>query len=218
MQPARRLTDLEPAAFAIRLAAFLVDLLVVCAAVVVLLQLVLDPLRSALGPAWARVGWFYVGYTLLTVSLPIWLYFAGYESSDQHATVGKRWLRIKVAGADGRPPSFMRALLRTIVKLLPFEIAHLVIAVPINPFIDPITGGLILPGMQELGGTVLAGLLVALLILGASLLSAALHPDRRTLHDLVAGTWVVGPATLPRAAPASAPAEGTAVGGPAFPA
>ena len=208
MQPGRRLTDLEPAAFALRLAAFLVDILVVCAAVVVLLQVVLDPLRTALGPAWARVGWFYIGYTLLTVSLPIWLYFAGYESGDQHATLGKRWLGIAVAGAGGRPPSFGRALLRTIVKLLPFEVAHLVIAVPANPFIDPITGELILPGMQELGGTVLAGLLVSLLILGASLLSAALNPDRRALHDLLTGTWVV------RSAPQRTPAIAHAAAGP----
>lgn len=214
MQPGRRLIDLEPAAFALRVAAFLIDILVVCAAVVVLLQLVLDPLRAALGPGWARVGWFYIGYTLLTVSLPIWLYFAGYESGDQHATFGKRWLGIAVAGASGRPPAFGRALLRTIVKLLPFEIAHLVVAVPVNPFIDPITAGLILPGMRELGGTVLAGLLVALLILGATLLSAALHPDRRALHDLLAGTWVVRTARRPAPAIATTAPAAPGAGGP----
>lgn len=204
MQPGRRLTDLEPAGFAIRLAAFLIDIVIVCAAVVLLLQFVLDPLRAALGPGWARVGWFYIGYALLTVSLPIWLYFTGYEAGDQHATLGKRWLGLTVAGASGTPPSFGRAFLRTIVKLMPFEIAHIVIAVPANPFIDPLTAGLILPGMKELGGTVLAGLLVALLLLGATMLSAALHPDRRALHDLLAGTWVVK--TAPRPATAVAPA------------
>lgn len=214
MQPGRRLTDLEPAGFAVRLAAFLIDILVVCAAVVVLLQFVLDPLRSVLGPGWARVGWFYIGYTLLTVSLPIWLYFTGYEAGDEHATLGKRWLGLTVAGASGTPPSFGRAFLRTIVKLLPFEVAHVVIAVPANPFIDPLTSRLIIPGMQELGGSVLAGLLIALLLLGATMLSAALHPDRRALHDLVAGTWVVRTAPRPATTVTTAPATpGTGIGG-----
>ena len=214
MQPGRRLTDLEPAGFAIRLTAFLIDILVVCAAVVVLLQVVLDPLREVLGPGWARVGWFYVSYTFLTVSLPIWLYFAGYEAGDQHATLGKRWLGIAVAGADGRAPSFGRALSRTIAKLLPIELAHIAIAVPANPFIDPLSSRLILPGLQELGGSVLAGLLLALLILGGTLLSVALHPDRRALHDLLAGTWVVKAAV--RTAPATRPVHatpGTGAGG-----
>lgn len=203
MQTGRRLTDLEPAGLTLRLAAFLVDILVVCAAVVVLLQLVLSPLHSALGPGWARVGWFYIGYTLLTVSLPIWLYFAGYESGEHRATLGKRWLGLAVACTDGSRPSFGRALLRTIVKLLPLELAHLAIAVPANPFIDPLTSSLILPGMRELGASVLGGLFVALLILGGTMLSAALHADRRALHDLVADTWVV---KVRHAAPATAQA------------
>jgi uncharacterized RDD family membrane protein YckC len=191
MQPARRFTDLEPAGIDRRLAAFLVDVVIVFVAVVVLLQLLLDPLTDSLGPGWVRVGWFYIGYTLLTVSLPTWLYFAGYESSDEQSTLGKRWLGIVVTGPDGKEPSFWRALLRTLLKLLPFEIAHAAIALPANPFVDPLSGAFIMPALEELGGSLFAGLLVALLLFGAALLTMALHPDRRGPHDFLSGTYVM---------------------------
>ena len=191
MQSGRRLTDLEPAGFARRAAAFFVDLFVAGVVVVVLLQLVLDPLRDALGPGWARVGWFYIGYTLLTVSLPIWAYFAGYESRADHATPGKRWLGVTVASTGAKPLSFGRAFLRTILKLLPFEVAHVFLAVPANPFIDPLTHAMTVPGFDDLGASVHAGLLVAVLLAGAQLFTMLLHPDGRGVHDLVAHTFVV---------------------------
>lgn len=191
MQPVRRFTDLEPASFARRLVAFVVDMLIVYVAIVVLLQLLLDPLREALGPGWVRVGWFYIGYTLLTVSLPTWLYFAGYESSNEQSTLGKQWLGIDVTGPDGGRPSFWRALLRTLLKLLPFEVAHMAIALPANPFVDPLSGSLSVPALEDLSGSVIAGILLALLLLGGILLTMALHPDRRGPHDLLAGTYVM---------------------------
>ena len=200
MRPERRLTDLEPAGFLRRAGAFTLDLLVAGTALVLLLQLVLDPLRQALGPAWARFGWFYFGYALLTVSLPLWLYFAGYESSAAHATPGKRWLGITVASTSDAPVGFGRAMLRTIVRLLPFEIAHYALTVPANPFVDPITGSLVIPGLAGLDPGVLTGLLVALLVLGATLFTSIVHPDGRGPHDLLAHTFVVRTAAQPAGA------------------
>lgn len=214
MQPGRRFTDLEPAGFARRLVAFLVDVLVVYVAVVVLLQLVLDPLRQALGPGWVRVGWFYIGYTLLTVSLPTWLYFAGYESSDEQATLGKRWLGIVVTGPTGGEAPFWRALLRTLLKLLPLEVAHMAIALPANPFVDPLSGSFSVPALEDLGATVIGGILLALLMIGATLLTMALHPDRRGPHDLIAGTYVMkAPGPVRHTPPATVPEPLTDQGG-----
>ena len=191
MTSGRRLTDLEPAGFVRRAAAFALDLAVAGIAVVVLLQLVLDPMRQALGPGWMRIGAFYVGYVLLTVSLPVWLYFSGYDSSPWQATPGKRWLGMRVNSLDGRPVSFVRAFVRTIVKLLPFEIAHICVALPVNPFVDPITGELTIPALDAMHPISLAGLLAALLLFGVVLFSAILHPDGRGAHDLAAATFVV---------------------------
>ena len=191
MPSGRRLTDLEPAGFVRRASAFLLDILVAGVLLVLLLQLVLDPLRVALGPGWARVGWFYLPYALLTISLPMWLYFAGYESGARGATPGKRWLRIAVTSTAAAPLTFGRALLRTVLKLLPFETAHLFVALPANPFIDPLSGQLVIPALDTMGASVLTGLLLALLLLGAWVFTVMLHPDGRGPHDLLAHSFVV---------------------------
>ena len=191
MQSGRRLTDLEPAGFARRACAFLLDIAIAGILLVLLLQLVLDPLRQALGPAWARVGWFYLGYAILTVSLPFWLYFAGYESGDRNATPGKRWLRIAVAPTGTAPLRFGRAFLRSVVKMLPFDLAHVFLAVPSNPFVDPISGELLVPSLDAMGPSVLFGLLFSLVLLGGWLFMVMVHPDGRGPHDMVARTFVV---------------------------
>lgn len=199
MPSGRRLTDLEPAGFVRRACAFLLDLAVAGVAVVVLLQLVLDPLRQALGPGWMRIGAFYVAYVLLTVSLPVWLYFSGYESSPSQATPGKRWLGLRVNSIDGRRISFVRAFLRTIIKLLPFEIAHICIALPVNPFVDAVTGELTIPSLDAMHPAGIAGLLAALLLFGVVLFTTVLHPDGRGAHDIAAGTFVVRTQASPAA-------------------
>ena len=186
-----------------RATAFVVDLAVAAVVIVALLQLVLDPMRQALGPGWMRVGAFYIAYVLLTVSLPIWLYFSGYESSPWQATPGKRWLGVRVNSVHGRPVSFPRAFLRTLVKLLPFETAHICMALPANPFVDPITGELTIPALDAMHPISLAGLLAALLLFGLLLFTAVLHPDGRGAHDMLAGTFVVR--TESSAAPQSEP-------------
>lgn len=191
MPSGRRLIDLEPAGFPRRAGAFLIDVFVAGVVLVALLQLLLEPFRQSLGPAWARVGWFYIAYALLTISLPIWLYFAGYESGPHHATPAKRWLGLDVASTRPAPLSFGRALVRTAAKLLPFEVAHVFLAVPANSFIHPVSGELTLPGLGSLGPSVLGGLLVALLLLGGQLFTVLLHPDGRGIHDLITGTFVV---------------------------
>lgn len=203
MKAGRRLTDLEPAGFSRRAAAFVVDLAIVGIAVIFLLQVVLDPLRQALGPGWLRVGAVYIGYVLLTVSFPTWLYFAGYESGADQATPGKRWLAVRVTRVDGSPMSFPRALLRTVLKLLPFEVAHVCVALPANPFLDPVTGELTIPALDAMQAGTLAGLLAALLLFGLLLFTTMLHPDGRGVHDILAGTFVVGSATegLPSSEP-----------------
>ncbi|HEV3272633.1 MAG TPA: RDD family protein [Candidatus Methylacidiphilales bacterium] len=47
-----------------------------------------------------------------------WLYVAGFESSPSQATVGKRWMGIKVADAQGMRMSFLRATGRYAAKYL----------------------------------------------------------------------------------------------------
>jgi uncharacterized RDD family membrane protein YckC len=59
-----------------------------------------------------------------------WLYFAYLESSDWHATVGKKVLNIKVTDTEGRPISFGRAsgrfFARIITNMIPLGIGYII--------------------------------------------------------------------------------------------
>lgn len=68
------------------------------------------------GPLGSQVLYFF----LLTFVVGVYLYRC--ESGPHHATWGKR--RLAVAGIDGAAPSRRRILVRTVVKLLPWEAAH----------------------------------------------------------------------------------------------
>lgn len=60
----------------------------------------------------------------LSVTLPISLYFIFLESSDWQATWGKRRRGLRVTQAGGVQLSFPHALSRTVLKFMPWELAH----------------------------------------------------------------------------------------------
>ncbi len=64
-----------------------------------------------------------LGFVLLV--LPVGLYLYASEASARQATIGKRVMGLRVVSADdlGRP-SRSRIIIRTVVKLLPWEVAH----------------------------------------------------------------------------------------------
>jgi len=63
------------------------------------------------------------GFFLLT--LPMTLYFSVMEASSWSGTLGKRLLRLRVIPRGGkRKVSYLRSLLRSSLKLLPWELAH----------------------------------------------------------------------------------------------
>lgn len=63
---------------------------------------------------------------LLTMTLPVTLYFAVCESSPMQATLGKLALRLQVRGEADERLSFGAALLRNAAKFAPWEFGHTV--------------------------------------------------------------------------------------------
>lgn len=130
-----------------------------------------------LGTAGAQV----LGFLLLV--LPVGIYLFATEASSRHATVGKRALHLHVVEAStGGRPSRARVLVRTVVKLLPWEIAHFAVwnivgLVAVEDFDFPAWLLIIV---------VIADVLPVLYIV-----TVAAQKDRRGPHDLVAGTRVV---------------------------
>lgn len=122
-----------------RAGAYLVDCLWL-SAMLMGLQLAIVSIGLHGDGAWRTSGVRLEAWTLATISLPAWLMLAGFESSRPGATPGKRLLALRVEDVTGHRLGFGRALLRNVVKLLPWEAAHLAINLPRNPFIDPQTG------------------------------------------------------------------------------
>lgn len=63
-------------------------------------------------------------WVLLTVSLPVWLYFILQEMSIKQSTIGKRIMHVKVTDKDNLRISKEKSFTRTFIKLLPWEISH----------------------------------------------------------------------------------------------
>lgn len=139
------------------------------------------PLRQSWG---VDESWFYSGlntqmYTLLTASLPFWLYFIFTQSSHNQATLGMRVLQIRIISVSGAEKmTRSQALARTAILLLPWEVAHL-------------TNNLPQPIWYSANPDFRIGFAIVPLLITIYLGVAMKRTDRRSVHDLVAGTMVV---------------------------
>ena len=114
-------------AFGVRLLSLLIDYGLILAYLAVLVLVALGgfaltrSLRDwlSLGTAGAEL----LGFVFLVLPVGIYLYLG--EASERQATVGKRLLSLRVVdAATGGRLAKPRVLVRTIVKLLPWEVAH----------------------------------------------------------------------------------------------
>jgi len=163
-----------------RVLAFGADYLVVSAYVLVLvgigaagLWLAPDAVGALFGTRWSAQA---AGFVLLTA--PVCWYFASSESSPSGATVGKRALGIRVTRADGASLSAGRAVARTALKFLPWELAHT--AVWEFRFAD---------GEESIVATV--GLCLVWGLVFANFVAAAMDGRHQALHDRAVDTVVV---------------------------
>jgi len=156
----------------LRLAAYGIDVAVLAA--------VLLPLSFAIGSVlgtelatgvevWVR--------SLLTISLPAWAYFILTDHLAGGRSLGKRLLGLRARMLDGRTPGWLASVLRTALKLAPWELTHLAFFA-----LAPRLGAF--EGIQIL----VAGTTYVLML--AYLVVALRNGGRRSVPDLVAGTAV----------------------------
>src|SRR5690606_18114188 len=111
---------------------------------------------------------------IATLTLPVVLYFTVLEWSRWKGTVGKHVLGLRVVSEDGQRLTFGRSLWRSIVKFVPWEIAHTALW--------HMPGGFVAPAP-----TPVTWLLLATSQLGASAYVAMLFVGtRRPLYDRLA--------------------------------
>lgn len=172
----------------LRIGAYAIDIGLLFAVLAPLGQLVLRLVghAPATGPEiWRTIFW--------NFSLPCWLYFILSARSRRGATFGKRALGLRVSGDHG-PISTPRAVGRTAVLLLPWELVH------ISVF------GL----SRQLGRLTplqIAGLTVANLLTILYLVVTFRTGGRRGVHDFVASTSVDFTPAAPEPAATASPAR-----------
>ena len=115
-------------------------------------------------------------FAVLTVPVTVW--FAGWEASASGATPGKRLLGLRVLTTGGDRLAWPRSLLRTALKLtLPWELAH-----------TAVWNMLVWPGNRAAAvDMLLLGVANAVIVVDVVLLFVG---SRRALHDRIAGTFV----------------------------
>jgi uncharacterized RDD family membrane protein YckC len=69
-------------------------------------------------------------YVITSISLPVYLYFAYFDSNRAKGTFGKRAMKLSVREETNQSISFMKSFARVILKLLPWEIIHIGIIFP----------------------------------------------------------------------------------------
>jgi len=165
-----------------RALAYVIDCTIAYAAVMLLIQwAILSQFRDQLGITgeWFRVSTHMQLYVFLTISIPVWTYFALMDSNASRGTWGKRIFRIRVIRETGNEsPGIGRSYLRTFLKLLPWEIAHVGVIFPTPLYFE---------NEAELRAWTYAG--IALLI--GYMLSMIFSKKRHTLYDYIIGTQVI---------------------------
>lgn len=172
------------ASFALRMKAFAYDYPIIFAYILLLVgigfgvNLAFGPLDEISPLFTSPVFWDAVAFSILI--LPVGLYFALQESSSKQATWGKRLAKIRVVNADGERLSRIKALIRSAVKFLPWQIAHTSIY-QIKPDIPGVE-----PSFCEF-----AGFMIVYVLVGIYIASVFISKKRRTPYDWAVGSYVV---------------------------
>lgn len=114
----------------------------------------------------------------LLVTLPVTLYFAVGESSDRQATWGKTKLGLKVTGDHGERVGFWRALARTGLKFVPWELSHTLVW----------TSAFSKEGIPV---WVNYGFILVYGLIGLNLAGLVFSKKHQTIYDLLAKTYVI---------------------------
>ncbi len=176
-----------------RIAAYVLDVVLV-AAILLGAQFLLSRVTNGFPFNLLTTGLRIEIWVFLTVSLPTWIYFAYYESSARQATLGKRLLKLRVTDTNHEPIGFGRAFIRTIIKLIPWELTHVVLFFPTPIMTDP-------------NPSPRLGLFLVYPLLALYMLSIIFTPRKRSIHDLLVGTLVLYDGAPQPVDPVDAPVE-----------
>jgi uncharacterized RDD family membrane protein YckC len=112
----------------------------------------------------------------VTMILPVMFYFAFTEASVSGASIGKRRAGLRVVGLDDQRLPLIRSLLRSALKVLPWQAGHTAV-------FQASLGG------RE--GVAIGASVPAYSLVGVYIVSALRSSERRSVYDRIAGSRVV---------------------------
>jgi uncharacterized RDD family membrane protein YckC len=167
------------AGFWIRVGAFALDYFIILfyLAAIALIVSLLNSQSNA-------VSWLFAervraqGSGFLLVTLPVTLYFALSESSTQRATWGKKKMGLQVTDDNGGQIYFGRSLFRTVLKFIPWALAHTLIW---NIYFSP----------DAISPWINYGFVLVYVLIGLNIVSLMFTKKHQTIYDLLAKTYVI---------------------------
>ncbi|WP_159457787.1 RDD family protein [Virgibacillus dakarensis] len=162
-----------------RLLALLVDILLIIVYVIGLLgvtQLLYHIFLDG-PPAMGRLGEELIAFS--TLLSPVFLYFVITEYGKARATFGKRMMHIHIDSIGNLPLTLTQVILKNIIKLLPWQMAHTFIFTGFH---------------NDWNIPVFAFVLFMVIIYGLPILSIfiiCIRNDHCSIHDLIANTIVL---------------------------
>lgn len=163
-----------------RTLAYLIDCFIAFGTVMLIIQWsILNNIRGYIGitDTWFQNSINMQLYVLTTISIPVWIYFTYFDSEKSKGTFGKRIFKLQVTNNKNQKISIGKAFLRTILKLLPWEIAHIGVIWPT-------------PLYYENEPVVRILSYVGLLLFTIYVISIWTNPKKRTVYDRIIGTTV----------------------------
>lgn len=167
-----------------RIAAFTLDYLLIVGYLVVVSVAGLFLALGPLGDEWRAFVSNPIRMDLVafvTTILPVMSYFTLLESSERGATWGKHRMSLRVVNLDGSRLSKGRALIRSSVKFLPWQLSHTCLFhIPGWP-----------SAIEEPPTWVTVGFILVWVLIGFYVVALAVNPFGRAPYDWIAGSRVV---------------------------
>ncbi len=161
--------------------AYLIDCILCYSFVMLIIQwAILSNIRESIG---ITNDWFMKSlnmelYVLFSISIPVWVYFAYFDSNRGKRTFGKRVLKLSVLDNENRKITFGKSFKRTLLKLAPWEIAHIGVIFPTPMYFE-----------NEPDIRILT--IVGILLFVVYIASILLNSDKQSIYDKLIGTKVV---------------------------
>lgn len=182
---AKTSNDLQYAGFGKRLKAFAYDYLLIYGYLILLSGVTMAAIKisSLLGVSlhWPKNPILADLMAFAALVLPVILYFTLQESSSKQATWGKRKAGIRVVNADGRTLTRRQAFVRSLVKMIPWQIGHTsLFHIPGWPF-----------AVTTVPPAVIGGFILLYTLVGIYIASVFISKKRRTPYDRASGSYVI---------------------------